>query len=81
MPNPLARDETRQPSGYIDIAFEITKFGESRAIDIVGASDNATNEAKQRLVRLVARSRFRPRVTHGEIRRSEPMVVRYYLSD
>ncbi len=81
LPNPFARDETREPSGYIDIEFELTKFGQSRAIDILGASDNATNEAKQRLVHLVSRSRFRPRVTDGEFTRSARLLVRYYFND
>jgi hypothetical protein len=81
LPNPLARDETQEPAGYIDIAFELTKFGQSRAIEILGASDNATNDAKQRLVHLVSRSRFRPRVTNGEFARTAPIVVRYYFND
>lgn len=81
LPNPLARDETQEPSGHIDIAFEITKFGESRSIDILGASDNATSDAKQRLIHLISRSRFRPRVTNGEFTRSARMLVRYYFND
>ena len=47
-PNPLARDETRAATGYIDVAFEITKYGRSRAVEILDAA-NATHAAKQDL--------------------------------
>ena len=81
LPNPLAPDETQESTGYIDVAFELTKFGQSRAVKILGASDNATHAAKEHLVQLISRSRFRPRVTNGEFGRTAPIVVRYYLTD
>ena len=38
-PNPLARDETRSVTGHIDVAFEITKFGRGRSIDVLDAAE------------------------------------------
>jgi tetratricopeptide (TPR) repeat protein len=81
LPNPLMPDNTREHTGYIDVAFELTKFGQSRNIEIVGATENATRAAKEELVHLISRSRFRPRVTNGEFARTPPIVVRYYLRD
>ena len=81
LPDPLASDETQEPTGYIDVAFELTKFGQSRDIEILGATGNATHAAKERLVQLISRSRFRPRVTNGEFGRTAPIVLRYYLTD
>ena len=78
LPNPLA---TQPSARYIDVAFEITRYGESRRIDIVGATPDVPDAAKDELVSLVKRSVFRPRVADGEIAREAPVRVRYYLSD
>jgi hypothetical protein len=80
LPNPLASNETQESSGYIDIAFEITKYGTSRRIEILDTTTNATDAAKDRLVRVISRSRFRPRLT-GDRFAFSPVVVRYYLND
>lgn len=79
-PNPLAADETRVASGYIDVAFEITRFGKSRGTEVLNEK-NATQTAKRDLVALIAHSRFRPRTTDGQFAGASPVVVRYYLYD
>jgi hypothetical protein len=79
-PNPLAADEAREPVGHIDIGFEITKFGRARRIEILAAA-NATDAAIERLDKLVATSRFRPRLTDGRFADATPVVVRYHLYD
>jgi hypothetical protein len=79
-PNPLARDETRDATGHIDVAFEITKYGRGRALEILDAK-NATRDAKGRLISLISLSRFRPRPTNGEFVGDSRVVVRYYLYD
>ncbi len=78
LPNPL---ETQVSATYVDVAFEITKYGEGRRIEILGATPNVSDDAKKDLVILIKTSRFRPRVTDGELRRASPVVVRYYLND
>jgi hypothetical protein len=77
-PNPLARDEKRAATGHIDIAFEITKYGRSRAIEVLDAA-NATDAATQRLLVLIKNNRFRPRLTDGEFADAAPVSMRYYL--
>ena len=79
-PNPLARDETRPATGHIDVAFEITKFGRGRSIDVLDAL-NATNDAKRHLADVITNSRFRPRPADGEFGDASSVVVRYYLHD
>jgi hypothetical protein len=78
--NPLARAAAQAADGYVDIAFEITRFGISRAIRVLDTR-NASDAARDEVVRLVRRSRFRPRVTDGQLARRAPVVVRYYLSE
>ena len=78
LPNPL---QTPTSARYIDVGFEITRFGESRRVEIVGAAPDVSDAAKDDLVGLIKTSRFRPRVTDGEVGRASPVVVRYYLND
>jgi hypothetical protein len=78
LPNPL---ETPASARYIDVAFEITRFGESRRVEILGAAPNVSDAAKDELVSLIKANRFRPRVTDGELARASPVVVRYYLNN
>lgn len=81
LPNPLALTETPASTGYIDIAFEITKYGQARNIEILETTMNATHAAETGAVRLIKSKRFRPRVTQGQFADGSPIVVRYYLND
>jgi hypothetical protein len=75
-PNPL---ETSESARYIDVTFEVTRFGESRRVEIAGATPDVSNAEKDDLVSLVRGAQFRPRVTDGELGRPATVVVRYYL--
>ena len=77
-PNPLA---TEPSARYIEASFEVTKFGESRRVEIVGGTSDVSDSERQELSNLIKGSHFRPRVTDGELGRAAPDVVRYYLSD
>lgn len=79
MPNPLAADRAQESSGHIDVAFDVTKYGRGRQVEILDTTTNASDAAKDELVRLIYRSRFRPRVTDGEFADRSPVVVRYHL--
>ena len=76
--NPL---QTPSSVRYIDVAFEITLFGESRRVEILGAAANVSDADKNDLLALIKGSRFRPRVTDGELARAAPVALRYYLND
>jgi tetratricopeptide (TPR) repeat protein len=80
-PNPLVFEETQESTRYIDVAFDITKHGESENIEILDATTDATRGAEKDLVRLIERSRFRPRVTDGQFSDTSQVLVRYYLND
>jgi hypothetical protein len=77
--NPLISSSPEQAAGHIDVAFELTRYGATRKVNVVAATSNATDEEKARLVRIVNGTRFRPRATDGEFARSTPVVVRYYF--
>ncbi len=77
-PNPLASTES---SRFIDVAFAITKYGESGEIEILDSSEDATRAEERDLVRLVQYGSFRPRAVDGELADSASVVVRYYLPE
>jgi hypothetical protein len=77
-PNPL---ETPASARYIDVGFEVTRFGDGRRVEILGGSPDVPGTAKAELESLIKGSRFRPRVMDGELARASPVVVRYYLSE
>jgi hypothetical protein len=81
VPNPLASYATEASTGYIDVAFEVGRYGDIRRIEILDTTMDATDADKTHLVQLIQRSRFRPRLTDGELARASPVVLRYYLTE
>jgi hypothetical protein len=79
--NPLDSIETPDSDGFVDVAFEITKYGESESIEILDTSTNTTDAVSLRLTDLIKSSRFRPRVAHGTFEAPSRVVVRYYVND
>ena len=80
VPNPLASPETSGSAGHIDVAFEITKYGEGKSIEFLDTSTNTTDAARMRLRDLISWSRFRPRMADGAFEDASRVVVRYYVN-
>jgi gamma-glutamyltranspeptidase/glutathione hydrolase len=81
LPNPLASDAPQGSANFVDVAFDITRFGASGRIEILDSTSGASEAAKDRLVRAIHGSRFRPRVIDGEIARTARIVIRHYLNE
>jgi hypothetical protein len=79
--NPLVSPRAADATGYIDVAFEITRRGKGRRVDILDTTSNASRADKRDLVRLIKVSLFRPRIIDGKVADSAPVVFRYYLSN
>jgi len=77
LPNPFSREDGREYTGHIDVAFEVDRYGRSRHVRVLDTSDNATRLAEKRLVQLISRARFRPRLSAGLAADAAPMAVRY----
>jgi hypothetical protein len=77
-PNPLV---TLPSEEYIDVSFQITRYGGSERVKVLARTANVPDEVEERLVRVISAHHFRPRVVDGEFPRSVPVVVRYYVSD
>jgi hypothetical protein len=76
--NPLA---TSPSDEHVDVSFEITRYGFAERVKVLAKTPNVSDEAEERLVRLIEGRRFRPRVVDGELPRSTPVELRYYVSD
>jgi hypothetical protein len=78
-PNPIEGVAAAGSVGFIDVAFEITKYGEGKSIEIL--TTNTPEAARLRLVDLIKRSRFRPRMADGAFEDPSRVVVRYYVNE
>jgi hypothetical protein len=77
--NPLVTDASKA-TGYVDVSFEITRFGSSRRIEILDSTD-VSSAAQARLTKLIAKSPFRPRTTNGEFGRTSRVMLRYFVNE
>jgi hypothetical protein len=80
-PSRLVSSETPDALRYIDVAFEITKYGEGKSIEILDTSTNTTKDARLQIRDLINWSRFRPRMANGVFEDPARVVVRYYVND
>ena len=76
LPNPLLSDGGCDYTGHVDIAFEVDRYGRSRHVRVLDTSNDA-RLAEKRLVQLISRARFRPRLSRGGVADTGPIVVRY----
>jgi hypothetical protein len=78
--NPLAPDSSSTSNAYIDVAFEVSRYGEGRRIEVLDSTTNATDADVARLTHLLQLSYFRPRAVNRELARDAPVTLRYYLT-
>ena len=78
-PNPFVSTAEAEPARYIDVAFNVTKYGRGERIEILDTSKNATRAERRDLIHLIETTSFRPRFVDGDLADSAPVVVRYAL--
>ncbi len=81
LPNDLEPLEAGGSADYVEAAFEITRYGKSRKIEILGSSEGATDDDRDWLFRTIASSQFRPQVVDGRLTRSSRVTVRYRVPE
>jgi len=77
-PSPFESDEPRADAGYVDLTFEISKYGVGRRIRVADAS-GAEDGVEKDAVSMVARNRFRPQPT-ASYAREAIYRVRYHAA-
>ena len=78
-PNVFASTATALGSRYIDVSFDVTKYGLGERIEILETSKGATRAEERELIRLIESLSFRPRFVDGKLAAAAPVVVRYAL--
>ncbi len=81
VPSRLVAERTAGAAGYVDVAFDITKYGHGEHVEILDTTGEVAREAKRALISTITRSVFRPRVVDGRIADASRVVVRYYIDD
>ncbi len=79
-PNPFATVAAAESSRYIDVAFDITKYGRGERVEILDSSRAATRAEARDLIRLIESTSFRPRFVDGELADSAAVSLRYHLA-
>lgn len=77
-PNPFA--SAQSSSRYIEVAFDVTKYGRAERIEIRATSTDATRAEQRDLVHLIESTSFRPRFVNGVLADFAPVALRYDLS-
>ena len=80
-PSRLVFGEAPGSLGYLDVAFEITKYGEGKSVEILDTSTNKTEAARRQIRDLIQWARFRPRMANGAFEDPSRVVVRYYVNE
>lgn len=71
--------ESADPEGaFVDVAFELTRFGIAQNVEVIAGGEHAGAETVESRIR---RGRFRPFARDGELVDSPRLVVRYFLED
>ena len=77
-PNPF--ESAAAPGArYIDVSFAVSKYGIGKDIEILDTSKGATRGEKQKLIRLIESTTFRPRMENGVLADSAHVALRYHL--
>jgi hypothetical protein len=75
--SPLADGVTPGSNGYVDVDFEVSKYGQPRDVTIVGAAGDEAGAASEFLADAINHARFRPSPTAGKMEYR----LRYSLAD
>ena len=78
-PNLLAPDRAEGATGYVDVVFDVSRYGRTSRIRVLDS--NASNAVQNRLTRWIVANRFRPRVADGEVVDTARIVARAYVQE
>lgn len=81
LPNRFAPELAEGATGYVDVTFDITRFGTTRRIRVLDTSGNVSNAAQGRATRWIVENHFRPRVIDGHLADASRVVARHYVHE
>ena len=71
---------TPEWTGYVDVSFNLNKYGSVHNLKIIASSENATGDIISRLRRVLRHSPFRPALRDIEQGTTTAMQLRYYFA-
>ena len=80
-PNLFAPELAEGATGYVDVAFDVSRYGRTSRIRLLDSTHNASTIAQRRVARWVVDHRFRPRVADGQAVDAERIVARAYVQE
>lgn len=79
LPDMLAPERAQGATGYVDVEFDVTRYGSTRRIKILDSHD-ASRAAEIKIARWLVENRFRPKVTdEGTV--DARFVARHYVHE
>ena len=78
LPSPFERDESGAAFPSFEVAFEVTKEGKARNVEV--RTKGASRADERRVHQAIMRGRYRPRLVDGRFADATPVVVRYWLA-
>lgn len=76
----IPADVALEYKGYIDVEFELSRFGVPSRLSVLSKSSTASPALEGRLLRNLRRTQFRPRISEGLTRDDETLRVRFYFT-
>lgn len=76
----LADDAALAWQGWIDVSFELSRYGKPQRLKVLGSSPGTARAVQGRLRRLLLSSPFRPRIDAAEAQAPHVYRVRYYYA-
>ncbi len=73
-------DVMLQYKGYVDVEFEVNRFGGPSSIMVLGTSPDTDEEIVDRLVNHIRYSQIRPRVQNGKVPNADLYRLRYHYT-
>jgi len=80
-PNLFAPELAERATGYVDVMFDVSRYGRTSRIRVLDSTHDASNIVQRRVARWVVDNRFRPRVTDGQAVDAERIVARAYVQE
>lgn len=79
--NLFAPERAQGATGFVDVAFDVTRYGTTSRIKVLDTTRNASSAAQRRVTRWLVDNRFRPRVTDGQTVDTSRIVARAYVHE
>lgn len=79
-PDVAGNNSTPTYHGYIDVEFQVSKFGIASSPEVIATSEQDVSPVTRALIRKIRQEKFRPSFTDGSATSSENVKLRYYYS-